>query len=129
MKARVKATGKIVEVEKDNTDYPIMRKFGMTLNVYKDSQNLYNPEELEFLDDIKDNQNITEKSLPKDEPDYWEKLKHQYAGMAMQGIVSNPAIELDFDGNEACVQAVAQVSIKLATDLVNKLKEESQCEK
>ena len=66
MKARVKATGKIVGVEKDNTDYPIMRKFGMTLNVYKDSQNLYNPEELEFLDNTKDNQNITEKSFPKD---------------------------------------------------------------
>ena len=24
-----------------------------------------------------------------DEPDYWTRLEHQYAGMAMQGILSN----------------------------------------
>lgn len=23
----------------------------------------------------------------KDEPDYWTKLEHQYAGMAMQGVI------------------------------------------
>lgn len=27
------------------------------------------------------------KMAHKDEPDYWEKLKHQYAGMAMQGMI------------------------------------------
>lgn len=26
----------------------------------------------------------------KDEPDYWTKLEHLYAGMAMQGILTNP---------------------------------------
>lgn len=25
----------------------------------------------------------------KDEPDYWTKLEHQYAGMAMQGMLAN----------------------------------------
>ena len=25
-----------------------------------------------------------------DEPDYWDRLLHQYTGMAMQGILSNP---------------------------------------
>lgn len=144
MKARVKATGKIVEVEKDNTDYPIMRKFGMTLNVYKDSQNLYNPEELEFLDDIKDNQNITEKSLPKDEPDYWEKLKHQAAIAAMQTLIPryenmrqdwiNGEFEEGYKvtGEEAdtalkdYAEALADVSKVYATALVNKLKEEQK---
>ena len=91
MKAIVKATGEIIEL----------------CNIGFDKNgNEYCRDELDFIDDF--------------EPDYWEKLKHQYAGMAMQGILSNPDIELDFEGNEACVQAVAQVSIKLATELVNK---------
>ena len=85
---------------------------------YRAEDRYYKEYELEF--------NIND--LPKDEPDYWEKLKHQYAGMAMQGILSNPDIELDFEGNEACVQAVAQVSIKLATALVNRLKAENKNE-
>ena len=29
------------------------------------------------------------KMAQKDEPDYWTRLEHQYAGMAMQGILSN----------------------------------------
>lgn len=29
----------------------------------------------------------------KDEPDYWTKLEHQYAGMAMQGILANYGVE------------------------------------
>ena len=28
----------------------------------------------------------------KDTPDYWTRLEHQYAGMAMQGILSNPKL-------------------------------------
>lgn len=35
---------------------------------------------------------VKEKSFPKDEPDYWTRLEHQYAGMAMQGILSNPKL-------------------------------------
>ena len=27
------------------------------------------------------------------EPDYWTKLEHQYAGMAMQGILANYGVE------------------------------------
>lgn len=107
MKARVKATGDIIEISED-CSYLYAENYDKS----------YNLNELEFLD-------VKEKSLPKDDPDYWEKLKHQYAGMAMQGILSNPDIELDFEGTEACVQA----SIKLATALIDKLKEESQCEK
>lgn len=100
MKARVKATGEIITIESD------------TMFIGKDYKGVVKPYYDSDIDII------------KDEPDYWEKLKHQYAGMAMQGILSNPDIELDFEGNEACVQAVAQVSIKLATALVNRLKEE-----
>ena len=55
------------------------------------------------------------KMAHKDEPDYWNKLKHQYAGMAMQGILSNQNIGAD-------VAYMVNLSIEVATALVNKLK-------
>ena len=60
MKARVKATGEIVEIVE--TDFAASN--GM----------IYDEEDL---------------IISKDEPDYWEKLKYQYAGMAMQGMLSD----------------------------------------
>ena len=89
MKARVKATGEIVEM----------------CNVEYDKEgNEYYRDELEFIDNY--------------EPDYWEKLKHQYAGMAMQGILANPeTIGLeDID--------VAATAIRIANITVSKLMEE-----
>ena len=56
------------------------------------------------------------KMAHKDEPDYWEKLKHQYAGMAMQGIL---AANATFTADDT-----AKWSIEYATALVQKLKEE-----
>lgn len=48
--------------------------------------------------------------------DYWDKLLHQYAGMAMQGILAaNAAFTAD---------DIAKWSIEYATALVEKLKEE-----
>ena len=35
---------------------------------------------------------VKENFFPKDAPDYWTRLEHQYAGMAMQGILSNPEL-------------------------------------
>lgn len=103
MKARIKATGEIVTIT--GTD-------GICLT--DENGNYHLIKDLEGCEAM---------------PDYWEKLKHQAAISAMQGILSNPDIELDVEGTEAYVQATAQVSLKLATELVNKLKEESQCEK
>ena len=65
----------------------------------------------------------------KDEPDYWEKLEHQYAGMAMQGILSDPVLlettltnaeKFDLTGP----QAVAIDAYHYAHALVEKMKEE-----
>ena len=56
------------------------------------------------------------KMAHKDEPDYWEKLKHQYAGMAMQGL-----FRLDLTNEE-----LVDVACEFATALVEKLKEESE---
>lgn len=88
MKARVKATGEIVEftelmlLEEDRTTY---RK----------------TEDLEFLD------------LPINELDYWEKLKHQYAGMAMHSLIIK----------DCSIKEIVETSSEIATALVNKLKE------
>ena len=58
------------------------------------------------------------------EPDYWEKLKHQYAGMAMQQMVN-----IVNQGYEYVYEETAIIALNFATALVKRLKEESQCEK
>ena len=96
MKARVKATGEIV-------DGKAMVSFNGD-DFYLD--------ELESLDD---------------DPDYWTRLEHQYAGMAMQGILSNQKyIEKIIEKKEfECFsEDLAAVAIHLATAHVNKLKGE-----
>ena len=79
---------------------------------------LYCAEELEFI----------EASIFS--PDYWESLKHQYAGVAMQVVLEKSYNELyhtnmmrnwSRDGAEE----VARLSVIYATALVEKLKSES----
>lgn len=95
MKARVKATGEIVEL------------YRFSVVAEKGSGVPYTLEQLEFEAPF----------------DYWEKLLHQYAGMAMQGILSNPESELDYKGDETLPQALAECAAKVAHALVEKLKE------
>jgi hypothetical protein len=71
------------------------------------------------LEDI--HQNIME------QPDYWEKLKHQYAGMVMQGMLSdremfNALTEGVWPPNRPAY--IAAICDDYATALVNRLKEE-----
>ena len=94
MKARVKATGEIIEV------YPSIHK-GCD---YDGSDGCsYVKEDIIILDD---------------EPDYWDKILHQYAGMAMQGMLSNPS----------CENLITKAIVKedIATALVEKLKKENK---
>ena len=97
MKARVKATGEIVEV------YPSIHK-GCD---YDGSDGYsYLKEDIIILDD---------------EPDYWTRLEHQYAGMAMQGLMSLsewPEENTDVD--------VIETASKYAHALVEKLKEKEE---
>ena len=58
------------------------------------------------------------KMARKDEPDYWEKLLHQYAGMAMQGILANYGVEPLPDD-------AADDAYNYATALVEKFKKDS----
>ena len=107
IKARVKSTGDIFEVSDTTTIYP---------EHYDKS---YNITEVEFLD-------VKEKSFAKDD-DYWTRLEHTYAGMAMQGICSSDIImekinRINAEGDKFGV-LIAELSANLAHALVEKLKE------
>ena len=94
MKARIKATGEIVEVTRIVDKY-VMTHHPHTITFEKD--------ELDF--DIEDN------------PDYWTRLEHTYAGMAMQGLVLTASKCMVTD------QEMAQWAKEYAHALVEKLKE------
>lgn len=104
MKARVKATGEIVEVAYLSED-----KYGNRYyNVTTDTRT-YRETELEMMSDKGDYFYTY---------DYWEKLKHQYAGMAMQGLMAEGECV-----NMTC-SGLTELSVKYATALVEKLKNE-----
>ena len=122
MKARVKATGEIVEVREvtkyDSNYNPIV--YYKTVDGFS-----HRKEQLDFKDLTQGKADVKEKSLHKDEPSYWDKLKHQYAGMAMQGILSCDDVKLDFTENtDEVIDAINIASVKIAKALINKLKEE-----
>ena len=103
MKARVKATNKIVDI------------YEQTLLTTFDSNDV-RLDEVEFLEG---DTNFT--------TDYWENLKHQYAGMAMQGILSNEdycKVLLDEITEWSFAESVARASKDFATALIEKLKGE-----
>lgn len=122
MKARVKATGEIVCVlQTSNGDY---EEFV--------THNLYCPDELVF--DVTDKDAIYNKGwqdgwdeavkseIPKihpklkgSDPDYWTRLEHQYAGMAMQGMMAHTNIDYD---------EIVDLCVEFAHALVEKMKEE-----
>lgn len=53
----------------------------------------------------------------KDDPDYWTRLEHQYAGMIVQGMVEHNGINFLND-------AILNVAVQKAHALVEKMKEE-----
>lgn len=120
MKARVKATGRIIQVMNvmDEKGNGVWEEISDMTNLAPQ----YSYDELEFLDIPKGIKK--EKSA---EPDYWEKLKHQYAGMAMQGLLSNSAylenfVKYSVEGESLTIVVTAN-AINYATALVNRLKE------
>lgn len=106
MKARVKATGKIVEIVGEGIQ----------------NSNMVMAAHGEWF--TKDELDIVPLSWKPFEPTYWQKLEHTYAGMAMQGILSNPESELDYGGDGTLPQALARCAAKVAHALVEKMKEE-----
>ena len=108
MKARVKATGEIVEVEATFVDGDKIYRW-VTNNGY-----FYSFESLDFEGLELGVIDVKEKSFPKDEPDYWDKLKHQYAGQFLQGILIGKTFARDY----------VEEAYNYATALVNRLKSE-----
>lgn len=109
MKARVKSTGEVVEIK-----YTIKHiSNGKLYKCLAVNGKEYMAKEVELI---------------PDEPDYWEKLKHQYAGMAMQAYINNNVYMREI--REMCKttnkmrELVADLSVLLATALVEKLKNE-----
>ena len=102
MKARVKATGDIVDATYWHTAGDGVKYFDIDKSGYTMME-----DELDF------DFSYT--------PDYWEKLKHQYAGMAMNALLlTNNIRNGDLEGMRECnTNAMA-----LAHALVEKLKEE-----
>lgn len=116
MKAKVIATGRVVDVVKTTRKKIIHDYFGsqndIEIVVYYDGKNQYTESELEF--DV------------SSDPDYWTRLEHQYAGMAMQGIISNEDYLQSFfeDGRCSLFEDVARAAEGFAIALVERMKKE-----
>jgi hypothetical protein len=105
MKARVKATGEIVEVYQSSYN----------LGEFYDTETgteTYDVSELELLGTIIP---ITTEEIP----DYWTRLEHQYAGMAMQAIISKQTV-----GHK--LNTITDLCCDIAHTLVEKLKEKEE---
>ena len=105
MKAKIKATGEIVHVG----DYNTIHHDPMYKNERTGPWRL---EELDFAE----------------APDYWTRLEHQYAGMAMQGIISNEDYLQSFseDARGDLFEDIARVAADIAHALVEKQKEKEE---
>ena len=98
MKARDKKTGEIVDIE------------DMSIVTYKSSDGTY----VKTL--------IKNFTFIDAEKDYYTKLEHQYAGMAMQGLVTRG--EVLGSSVQEIARDIAEISCEVAHALVEKMKEE-----
>ena len=98
MKARVKATGELINLPRMTRVYS-----------YEEDESMFFLKDLEILDNI--------------QPDYWTRLEHQYAGMAMQGLLSNPSIT---ERELTTRKGIVEDAERLAHTLVQKLKEKEE---
>ena len=116
MKARVKATGEVFEIASYATiPMECCDSFGEPLRFCFD--------EVEILSEGND--------LKESEaPDYWTRLEHQYAGMAMQGMLNNSLLITSLlkvnKSHEDIVDEVTSTAIRYAHALVEKMKEETK---
>ena len=101
MKARVIATGHIVDVE-------LSHYIGDVAWYITQCHASYSENELEFID------------APED---YWTCLEHQYAGMAMQGLMSILPQIGGIEGRSKQTEVI-DIATSVAHALVEKMKEE-----
>ena len=124
MKARVKATGELIEIMQV---YEKGESFYVRLDMLNTSEVRYHISELEF-EGFETERNFAETCLNGIKqgadyiPDYWTRLEHTYAGMAIQGILSNANHALWDRENNA--EGIAKSASAIAHALVEKMKEE-----
>ncbi len=110
MKARIRATGEIVEVREE---YDLREAMPQVFySNEEDPYEVYEKEELDF--NVNDNPTI----------DYWTRLEHTYAGMAMQGILACEEWKIAPREGVSFAGEVALQAYELALALVEKMKEE-----
>ena len=119
MKARVKATGEIVEVMQV---YEKGESFYVRLDMLDTTEVRYHISELEFEGFEIPTSSKNEGSAVYIDPtiDYWTRLEHQYAGQFMQAMISSSNY---IDVSE---EAMADASFGMAHALVEKLKEKEE---
>ena len=112
MKARVKATGEIVEVQHD---YDLRES--KVVEFYTNIENpkkVFEKEDLEFLND-------------SEFIDYWTRLEHQAAIAAMQGMCANyTEFTKDNDGTVSNTEMIVENARLIAHALVEKYKKEEK---
>lgn len=114
MKAKVNETGEIVEVKVHDKYFDCN---GHQWIIYEDKKGrTFNEKHLEF-------------NLDNSPLDYWEKLLHQYAGMAMQAMLTSPELmQVVTSAKELLTneyaKRVAVVAARYAHALVEKMKKE-----
>lgn len=119
MKARVKATGENIEVMQV---YEKGESFYVRLDMLDTIEIRYRISDLEF-EGFETEGKFAETCLngiKQDivySPDYWTKLEHQYAGMAMQGLMAHTNIDFD---------EIVDLCVEFAHALVEKLKEKEE---
>ena len=111
VKATVRATGEIVEVQR--------------LCMSSEGDIWQTETGQEYLDWMLDF-DFKEEPTPEYKPDYWERIKHQAMIAAMQAIITNP---IGFESLRASSQgsmseAVADIAKGYASDLVSKMRED-----
>ena len=80
-----------------------------------------------YLDELEIIQDKTDKILyNKLNEVYWEKLKHQYVGMAMQGLMANLNSIRRLEGR-TLKDEIIDIATVTALALVEKMKEDSKC--
>ena len=123
MKARVKATGELVEVMQV---YDKGKPSFERLNVLDTKVISYSIDELNFAETIglADEEYWDKGKAEPICPDYWTRLEHQYAGMAMQGILTNPIGFENIRARGTNIQIeTALLASEFAHALVEKMKE------
>ena len=136
MKARVKATGEIVYVRPYGSNSSSVLWKDIYRNItyadceldfeVTDKDDIYNKGWADGWDEaVKSEIPKIHPKLKGSNPDYWTRLEHQYAGMAMQGLMSYVEQITPKKGRSFCDEIV-DISFKVAHALVEKYKKEEK---